>query len=85
MLRLVRGSRSRRVRATRASGSRPSSPRSRPGAVSFFELEPLPIASRELRARARPRRGRRTSSSRAAVWELIERDGLYGRGYTERG
>jgi nicotinic acid mononucleotide adenylyltransferase len=44
--------------------------------VLFFELEPLPIASSELRD-ALDR-----DSVPPAVWEIIERDGLYSR---ERG
>ena len=77
------GSASRRGPASpRAArrGARPSS--STPERVAFFELEPLPIASRELRARLD--RGEDVHELvPAAVWELIERDGLYGRaGYT---
>jgi nicotinate-nucleotide adenylyltransferase len=54
-----------------------------PERVRFFELEPFPIASRELRAQLD--RGEDVHELvPAAVWELIERDGLYGRpGYTE--
>ena len=57
---------------------------SHPERVLFFDLEPFPIASRELRARLD--RGEDVHDLvPAAVWELIERDGLYGRpGYTER-
>jgi len=54
-----------------------------PERVDFFDLEPHPIASSELRARLD--RGEDVHELvPAAVWELIERDGLYGRGgYTE--
>jgi len=49
--------------------------------VSFFDLEPMPIASRELRARLD--RGEDVHEFvPAAVWEIIEGGGLYGRGYT---
>jgi nicotinate-nucleotide adenylyltransferase len=49
-----------------------------PERVAFFDIEPLPIASRELRARLD--RGEDVSELvPAAVWELIERSGLYGR------
>lgn len=49
-----------------------------PQRVLFFDLEPLPIASRELRTRLD--RGEDVHGLvPAAVWELIERDGLYGR------
>jgi nicotinate-nucleotide adenylyltransferase len=52
--------------------------------ISFFDLEPMPIASRELRARLD--RGEDVHEFvPAAVWEIIERDRLYGRGYTGRG
>jgi nicotinate-nucleotide adenylyltransferase len=52
--------------------------------VWFFDLEPMPIASRELRARLD--RGEDVHEFvPAAVWEIIERDRLYGRGYTGRG
>lgn len=55
-----------------------------PERVSFFELEPLPISSRSLRARLD--RGEDVHAFvPSAVWSAIERDGLYGRGYTERG
>jgi nicotinate-nucleotide adenylyltransferase len=48
------------------------------GRVVFFDIEPLPIASRELRARLD--RGEDVHELvPTAVWELIERDGLYGR------
>ena len=50
-----------------------------PGRVTLFDLEPFPIASRELRARLD--RGEDVHGLvPPAVWELIERDGLYGRG-----
>jgi len=54
-----------------------------PERVAFFDLEPFPIASSELRARLD--RGEDVHELvPAAVWSLIERDGLYGRpGYTE--
>ncbi len=55
-----------------------------PERVLFFDLEPLPIASRELRARLD--RGEDVSQLvPVAVWELIEHDGLYGRGSGGRG
>jgi nicotinate-nucleotide adenylyltransferase len=56
---------------------------SHPERVLFFDLEPFPIASRELRGQLD--RGEDVHELvPAAVWELIERDGLYGRpGYTE--
>jgi nicotinate-nucleotide adenylyltransferase len=48
-----------------------------PGRVSFFEIEPLPIASRELRARLD--RGEDVHELvPSAVWELIRRERLYG-------
>jgi nicotinate-nucleotide adenylyltransferase len=55
-----------------------------PDRVSFFDLEPLPIASSELRRRLDE--GDDVSALvPEAVWALIERDGLYGRGgYTDR-
>ena len=51
--------------------------------MTFFEIEPVPISSTELRERLD--RGEDVSDLvPPAVWELIERDGLYGRGgYTE--
>jgi nicotinate-nucleotide adenylyltransferase len=54
-----------------------------PERVDFFELEPHPIASSELRARLD--RGEDVSDLvPAAVWKLITEDGLYGLpGYTE--
>ena len=49
-----------------------------PDRVTFFDLEPIPIASRGLRARLE--RGDQVQNLvPAAVWDLIERDGLYGR------
>lgn len=55
-----------------------------PERVSFFDLEPQPIASTELRRRLDD--GDDVSGLvPEAVWALIERDGLYGRGgYTGR-
>ena len=56
----------------------------RPDRVLFFDLEPLPIASRDLRARLD--RGEDVHELvPEPVWWLIEREGLYGRGrgYTE--
>ena len=49
-----------------------------PERVAFFEIEPLPIASRELRARL-DRGDDVHELVPPAVWALIERDGLYGR------
>jgi nicotinate-nucleotide adenylyltransferase len=52
-----------------------------PERVLFFDLEPLPIASSDLRARLD--RGEDVHELvPAAVWAQIERGGLYGRGYT---
>ena len=49
------------------------------GRVTFFEIEPIPISSTELRERLD--RGEDVHELvPAAVWELIERDCLYGRG-----
>jgi nicotinate-nucleotide adenylyltransferase len=53
-----------------------------PERVAFFDLEPFPISSRELRA-ALDRGEDVHELMPPAVWELIERDGLYGRSYTE--
>ena len=55
-----------------------------PERVLLFELEPWPVASRSLRARLA--RGEDASDAvPAAVWDVIERTGLYGRGgYTGR-
>jgi nicotinate-nucleotide adenylyltransferase len=55
-----------------------------PERVAFFDIEPLPIASRELRARLD--RGEDVSGLvPGPVWAVIERDGLYGRAsYTGR-
>ena len=48
-----------------------------PGRVRFFDIEPLPIASSELRARLD--RGEDVHELvPAAVWELIRRERLYG-------
>jgi nicotinate-nucleotide adenylyltransferase len=55
-----------------------------PERVVFFELEPMPIASRELRARLDEGEDVHDFVP-PAVWALIERDSLYGRGYTELG
>jgi nicotinate-nucleotide adenylyltransferase len=52
--------------------------------VSFFDLEPMPIASRELRARLDEGEDVHEFVP-AAVWDLIERAALYGRGYTGTG
>jgi len=51
--------------------------------VAFFEIEPVPVSSTELRDRLE--RGEDVHDLvPASVWELIERDGLYGRdGYTD--
>jgi nicotinate-nucleotide adenylyltransferase len=50
-----------------------------PDRVTFFELDPLPIASTELRERLM--RGEDVSALvPSAVRAVIERDGLYGRG-----
>ena len=47
--------------------------------VACFEIEPVPVSSTELRARLD--RGEDVSELvPEAVWELIEREGLYGRG-----
>lgn len=55
-----------------------------PSRVVLFDLEPLPIASSELRARLE--RGEDVSAFvPPAVWELVERESLYGRGYTSVG
>jgi nicotinate-nucleotide adenylyltransferase len=51
------------------------------GQVRLFDLEPVPVASSELRACLD--RGEDVHELvPPAVWDLIERDGLYGRGYT---
>jgi nicotinate-nucleotide adenylyltransferase len=73
-------------RARIGVATRPGYPRERldavleqlesPDRVLFFELEPFPIASSALRDRLDP------SVVPPAVWEIIERDGLYSR---ERG
>jgi len=77
----------RRVRVGVAA--RPGYPRRRledvlgelsaPERVSFFDLEPMPIASRELRARLDAGEDVREFVP-GAVWDVIERAGLYGRG-----
>jgi nicotinate-nucleotide adenylyltransferase len=51
---------------------------SRPDRVSFFEIHPLPMASRELRARLASGEDV-TAEVPPAVTEIIEREGLYGR------
>jgi nicotinic acid mononucleotide adenylyltransferase len=67
--------------------TRPGNPRRRldaalgrldsPGRVRFFDLEPIPIASRELRERLD--RGEDAHGSiPPAVWAVIAREGLYG-------
>ena len=53
-----------------------------PERVAFFDLEPLPISSRELRAALDGGQDVHELVP-PAVWEMIERDGLYGRSYTE--
>ena len=53
------------------------SPARDPERVLFFDLEPLPIASRELRARSSAARTSRRDLPRPC-WAMIERDGLYG-------
>ena len=57
---------------------------SQPQRVSFFDLEPMPISSSELRVRLEHGEDVHPFVP-ASVWELIEREGLYGRGYTEAG
>jgi nicotinate-nucleotide adenylyltransferase len=69
-----------------AVGTRPGFSSPSPGEngrVTFFEIDPVPVSSTALRARLD--RGDDVSEHvPAAVWELIERGGLYGRGgYTE--
>jgi nicotinate-nucleotide adenylyltransferase len=56
-----------------------------PERVLFFELEPLPVASHQLRARLARGEDARDAIP-AAVLARIERDGLYssGHGYTQR-
>jgi len=65
-----------------AVGTRPGFPVAGPGnggRVTFFEIEPIPISSTELRERLD--RGEDVHDLvPAPVWERIERDGLYGRG-----
>jgi nicotinate-nucleotide adenylyltransferase len=50
----------------------------RPDRVLFFDLEPQPAASRDLRA-ALDRGEDVHASLPAAVWGIVEREGLYGR------
>jgi nicotinate-nucleotide adenylyltransferase len=57
----------------------PVGPGARAGRVTFFEIEPFPISSSELRARLEGGEDVRALVP-GPVWELIERDGLYGRG-----
>jgi len=69
-----------------AVGTRPGfsiPPPGENGRVTFFEIDPVPVSSTVLRERLD--RGDDVSELvPAAVWELIERGGLYGRGgYTE--
>jgi nicotinate-nucleotide adenylyltransferase len=69
-----------------AVGTRPGFPLPAGGAdgrVTFFEIDPVAVSSTELRARLD--RGEDCSEIvPPAVWEMIERGGLYGRGgYTE--
>ncbi len=69
-----------------AVATRPGFPRERiepvlaglkhPERVRFFEIEPTPVASRELRARLDV-----GADVPAAVAEIIEREGLYGRSH----
>ena len=82
------------LRVRLAVATRPGFPRERlesvlaqlsdPERVSFFEIHPLPMASRELRARLASGEDV-TGEVPQAVIEVIEREGLYGadRGYTE--
>ena len=51
--------------------------------MTFFEIDPIPVSSSELRERLE--RGEDCSDVvPPAVWQMIERGGLYGRdGYTE--
>lgn len=69
-----------------AVGTRPGFPLPPPGAggrVTFFEIEPMPISSTELRERL-DRGDDVHDLVPPPVWDLVERDGLYGRGgYTE--
>jgi nicotinate-nucleotide adenylyltransferase len=50
----------------------------RPERVEFFDLEPQPAASRDLRA-ALDRGDDVHAELPPAVWDIVERDGLYGR------
>ena len=65
-----------------AVGTRPGFPlpaAEEDGRVTFFEIDPVPVSSTELRTRLD--RGEDVSGLLpAAVWDLIERGGLYGRG-----
>jgi nicotinate-nucleotide adenylyltransferase len=65
-----------------AVGTRPGFPlpaTEEDGRVTFFEIDPVPVSSTELRKRLD--RGEDVSGLvPTAVWDLIERDGLYGRG-----
>jgi nicotinate-nucleotide adenylyltransferase len=73
----------RRVRV--AVGTRPGFDLpARDDRVTFFEIEPVPVSSTELRERLD--RGEDVHELvPPAVWEMIERGELYGRpGYTER-
>jgi nicotinate-nucleotide adenylyltransferase len=57
---------------------------STPDRIVFFALEPMPIASSDLRERLD--RGEEVSEwVPAEVWHAIDRDALYGRGYTADG
>jgi nicotinate-nucleotide adenylyltransferase len=67
-----------------AVGTRPGfTPPRTDDRVTFFEIEPVPVSSSEVRERLD--RGEDVSELvPEAVWELIERGALYGRGgYTE--
>jgi nicotinate-nucleotide adenylyltransferase len=69
-----------------AVGTRPGFALPEPGEdgrATFFEIDPVPVSSTDLRERLE--RGDDVSDVvPAAVWDLIERGGLYGRGgYTE--
>ena len=67
-----------------AVGTRPGFPlpAQDDGRVTFFEIDPVPVSSTELRERLEA--GEDCSDVvPSAVWEMIERGGLYGRdGYT---
>ena len=68
-----------------AVGTRPGFPlpAKDDGRVTFFEIDPVPVSSTELRERLE--RGEDCSDVvPSAVWAMIERGGLYGRdGYTD--